>query len=136
MMEVFAGFLEHTDAQVGRVLDFIEALGELDNTIVVVMSDNGASAEGGPRGSFNELYFFNFVPESLEENLRRIDELGTPDGAQPLPLGLGVGGQHAAQAMEARDPRGRRGRSAHRALAGAPRPRRARRGTSTCTPST
>ncbi len=79
MMEVYAGFLEHTDAQVGRVLDFIDELGELDNTIVVVMSDNGASAEGGPRGSFNEMYFFNVEPESLEENLRRIDDLGGPD---------------------------------------------------------
>src|SRR5262245_9670986 len=59
MMEVFAGFLEHTDEQVGRVIDFIESLGELDNTIVLIMSDNGASAEGGPRGSFNENYFFN-----------------------------------------------------------------------------
>jgi len=78
MMEVFAGFLEHTDAQVGRVLDFIDELGETDNTIVVIMSDNGASAEGGPRGSFNENYFFNGEPESLEENLKRIDDLGTP----------------------------------------------------------
>ena len=55
MMEVYAGFLEHTDAQVGRLLEFIEDLGETENTIVVVMSDNGASAEGGPRGSFNEI---------------------------------------------------------------------------------
>jgi arylsulfatase len=78
MMEVYAGFLEHTDAQVGRVIDHIEALGELDNTIVLVMSDNGASAEGGPNGSFNEMFFFNLEPESLEENLRRIDDLGTP----------------------------------------------------------
>ena len=51
------------------MLDFIDALGELDNTIVIIMSDNGASAEGGAQGSFNEQYFFNFVPESLEENL-------------------------------------------------------------------
>ena len=87
MMEVFAGFLEHTDAQVGRVLDFIESLGELDNTIVMVMSDNGASAEGGPRGSFNENYFFNLVPESLEENLRRIDDLGGPDAHNHYPWG-------------------------------------------------
>jgi arylsulfatase A-like enzyme len=78
MMEVFAGFLEHTDAQVGRVVDHLDALGELDDTIVLVMSDNGASAEGGPRGSFNEMFFFNLEPESLEENLRRIDDLGTP----------------------------------------------------------
>jgi arylsulfatase len=79
MMEVYAGYLEHTDAQVGRVIDHIEGLGELDDTIVVVMSDNGASAEGGPRGSFNEMFFFNLEPESLEENLRRIDALGSPD---------------------------------------------------------
>jgi arylsulfatase len=79
MMEVYAGFLSHTDAEVGRLLEFIESIGELDNTVVLVMSDNGASAEGGPRGSFNELYFFNFEPESMEENLARIDQLGGPE---------------------------------------------------------
>jgi arylsulfatase A-like enzyme len=78
MMEVYAGFLEHTDAQLGRLVDHVDVLGELDNTIVLVMSDNGASAEGGPNGSYNEMYFFNLEPESLEENLRRIDDLGTP----------------------------------------------------------
>lgn len=87
MMEVYAGFLTHTDAQVGRLLDFIERLGELDDTLVVLMSDNGASAEGGAGGSFNELYFFNFVPESLEENLRRIDDLGTPRASNHYPWG-------------------------------------------------
>ena len=70
-----------------RVLDFIAQLGELDNTLVIVMSDNGASAEGGPKGSFNEQYFFNFVPESLEENLRRIDDLGTPRANNHYPWG-------------------------------------------------
>ena len=69
MMEVYAGFLEHTDAQIGRLVDHLDTRGELDNTIVLIMSDNGASAEGGPKGSFNENYFFNMVPESLEENL-------------------------------------------------------------------
>ena len=87
MMEVYAGFLEHTDHQVGRVLDLIERLGELDDTIVLIMSDNGASAEGGPQGSFNEMYFFNFEPESLEENLRRIDDLGTPHAHNHYPWG-------------------------------------------------
>jgi arylsulfatase len=87
MMEVYAGFLTHTDAQVARVLDFIDELGELDNTIVMVMSDNGASAEGGAGGSFNEQYFFNFVPESLEENLRRLDELGTAKANNHYPWG-------------------------------------------------
>ncbi|HSV04868.1 MAG TPA: arylsulfatase, partial [Candidatus Binatus sp.] len=87
MMEVYAAFLEHTDAQVGRVVDAIAALGELDDTLIVVMSDNGASAEGGPRGSFNELYFFNLEPESLEENLRRIDDLGGPRAHGHYPWG-------------------------------------------------
>ena len=87
MMEVFAGFLTHTDAEVARLLDFIAELGELDDTVVLVMSDNGASAEGGAKGSFNEQYFFNLVPESLEENLRRIDDLGGPLANNHYPWG-------------------------------------------------
>ncbi len=78
MMEVYAGFLEHTDDQIGRLLRFLETTGELDNTLLMVVSDNGASAEGGPTGSVNEAKFFNNVPETLEENLAAIDELGGP----------------------------------------------------------
>ncbi len=78
MMEVFAGFLSHTDHHIGRLLEFLQALGELDNTLVMVISDNGASSEGGPQGSVNENLFFNNVPESLEENLAALDELGGP----------------------------------------------------------
>ena len=87
MMEVYAGFLTHTDAQVGRLVEHVKSLGEFDNTIFVVMSDNGASAEGGPKGSYNEVFFFNFVPESLEENLKRIDLLGTPKAHNHYPWG-------------------------------------------------
>jgi arylsulfatase len=87
MMEVYAGFLTHTDAQVGRLIDHIETLGESDNTVVLIMSDNGASAEGGPRGTYNEAYFFNLAPESLEENLRRIDDLGGPHANNHYPWG-------------------------------------------------
>jgi len=87
MMEVYAGFLTHTDAQVGRVVKHIESMGELDNTIVLVMSDNGASSEGGPKGSFNEMFYFNFIPESLEENIKRIDLLGTPEAHNHYPWG-------------------------------------------------
>lgn len=76
MMEVFAGFLEHTDHHIGRLLDHLEATGQLDNTLIMVISDNGASAEGGPHGSINENLFFNNVPETLEDNLAAIDELG------------------------------------------------------------
>jgi arylsulfatase len=78
MMEVFAGFLEHTDHHIGRLLDFLAQLGELDNTLIMVISDNGASPEGGPHGSINENLFFNNVPETLEDNLQAIDELGGP----------------------------------------------------------
>ena len=79
MMEVFAGFLEHTDYHIGRLLDFLEGIDQFDNTLIMLVSDNGASSEGGPTGSVNENLFFNNVPESLDENLRRIDELGGPN---------------------------------------------------------
>ena len=78
MMEVFAGFLEHTDHHIGRLLDFLKHIGEFNNTLIMVISDNGASSEGGPKGSVNENLFFNNVPESLETNLAQIDELGGP----------------------------------------------------------
>ena len=65
MAEVFAGYVSYTDNQVGRVIDFLESTGQLDNTIVVVISDNGASGEGGPDGTFNEWRFFNGLPLSL-----------------------------------------------------------------------
>jgi len=78
MAEVFAGYVEYTDDQVGRVIDFLEASGELDNTIIVVVSDNGASGEGGPNGTFNEWRFFNGVPTPTELTLEHIDELGGP----------------------------------------------------------
>lgn len=78
MAEVYAGFLSHTDAQIGRVIDFLQESGELDNTLIVLVSDNGASAEGGPNGSVNENKFFNGIPDSLEENLQLIDDLGSP----------------------------------------------------------
>jgi arylsulfatase len=78
MAEVFAGFVSYTDDQLGRVLDHLEATGELDNTIIVVTSDNGASGEGGPNGSFNEWRFFNGVADTTAETLPHIDDLGSP----------------------------------------------------------
>jgi arylsulfatase A-like enzyme len=86
-MEVFAGFLSHTDAQVGRLLDFLRARGDLDNTLVMVISDNGASAEGGPTGTTNEAQFFNNAQESLEDSLARIDEIGGPTTFNHYPWG-------------------------------------------------
>jgi arylsulfatase A-like enzyme len=87
MMEVFAGFLEHTDHHIGRLLAFLEELGELDNTLVMLVSDNGASAEGGPTGSINENKFFNFVEDSLEQNLAAIDDIGGPKYFNHYPWG-------------------------------------------------
>jgi len=78
-MEVFAGFLTQTDHHIGRVLDFVEEIGRLENTIVVCVSDNGASAEGGEHGTRNEGLFFNLAPETLEDNLEVFDAWGTED---------------------------------------------------------
>jgi arylsulfatase len=78
-MEVFAGFLAHTDHEVGRLINAIDQIGELDNTIVFyIVGDNGASAEGGLAGSVNELKVFNRVPESREQLLASLDDLGSP----------------------------------------------------------
>jgi arylsulfatase len=76
MAEVYAGFVSHCDDQIGRLLDYLEDIEELDNTIIVVVSDNGASGEGGPTGSVNENKFANGVPDDLAENLAKLDELG------------------------------------------------------------
>ncbi len=76
MAEVYAGFLSHADAQLGRVLDHLEAIEELDNTLIVLVSDNGASGEGGPNGSVNENKMANGLPDDLEANLAMLDELG------------------------------------------------------------
>jgi arylsulfatase len=87
MMEVFAGFLSHTDQQVGRLLDFLKETGQFDNTLIMVVSDNGASAEGGPTGTTNELQFFNNAPEPLEDSIRAIDEIGGPTTFNHYPWG-------------------------------------------------
>ena len=87
MAEVFAGFLSYTDAQIGRILDYLEESGQLDNTIIVVISDNGASGEGGPNGSVNEVKFFNGYIDTVAESLRFYDELGSPSTYGHYPIG-------------------------------------------------
>jgi arylsulfatase A-like enzyme len=76
MAEVYAGFMAHADDQIGRLLDYLEETGQRENTLIVVISDNGASGEGGPNGSVNENKFANGIPDSMEENLAMLDELG------------------------------------------------------------
>ena len=87
MMEVFAGFLEHTDHYIGELVQFLKDIGEYDNTVIMLISDNGSSAEGGPTGSLNEVRFFNNVPDTVEEGLARIDEIGGPTVFNHFPWG-------------------------------------------------
>lgn len=87
MAEVYAGFSEYTDAQVGRIIDYLEATDQLENTIVIYAADNGASGEGTPNGSVNENKFFNNYPDDLSENLKYIDVLGSPDTYNHFPTG-------------------------------------------------
>jgi arylsulfatase A-like enzyme len=87
-MEVYAGYLEQTDHNVGRVVKAIEDLGQLDNTLVIyIAGDNGASAEGSLQGLLNEMSFFNGVPEDLKEVLKRADDIGTWKAYNHYPVG-------------------------------------------------
>ena len=97
-MEVYAGFMEHTDHQIGRVLDTLEELGELDHTLIyLIIGDNGASAEGTPNGTFNEIISLNGAAafETTEFMAERIDQFGSARRLQPLCGGLGPGHEHA-----------------------------------------
>ena len=87
LMEVYAGFSEYTDAQVGRIIDYLERTGQIDNTVVIFAADNGASGEGSPNGSVNENKFFNGYPDQLSENLKLYDRLGSPDTYEHYPTG-------------------------------------------------
>lgn len=79
MMEIFAGYGANADHEMGRVIEAVKALPEAENTIFIyIAGDNGSSAEGGLEGSINENLFFNGFPETWEENLKVIDELGGP----------------------------------------------------------
>ena len=76
MAEVYAGFLAHADHHIGRLLDYLEESGQRENTMVILVSDNGASGEGGPNGSVNEMLFANGIPDDMQTNLAMLDELG------------------------------------------------------------
>jgi arylsulfatase len=87
MAEVYAGFLSHADHEIGRLLDHLEESGQLDNTLIVLVSDNGASGEGGPNGSVNENKLFNGLPDPIEQNLPYLDDLGSPKTYNHYPTG-------------------------------------------------
>lgn len=91
-MEVFAASLSHADEQFGRILDALEAKGELDNTIIVITSDNGASAEGAFHGTHNETLFMNGHYPSVDENMAFIDQWGGPETQPHYAFGWAVAG--------------------------------------------
>jgi len=92
-MEVFAGFGEYTDTEIGRLVKAIEEMGQLDNTLIFyIVGDNGASAEGGMNGLFNEMTYFNGVNETIQDVLEHYDELGGPTTYGHYAAGWAVAG--------------------------------------------
>jgi arylsulfatase len=86
-MENYAAFCGHLDDNIGRFIDFLESADLLDNTLVVVVSDNGASAEGGPDGTMSEDRFWNYIFQTPEEMLPSLDEIGEPETFPHYPIG-------------------------------------------------
>ncbi len=87
MAEVYAGFLAHADYHIGRLLDYLEETGQRENTLVILLSDNGASGEGGPNGSVNENKLFNGIPDDIATNMAMLDDLGSPKTYNHYPNG-------------------------------------------------
>ena len=92
-MEVFAGFGEYCDHEIGRLFDAIKEIGQLDNTLIFyILGDNGTSAEGGMSGMFNEMTYFNGVGETVEEMLKHYDDWGGPGTYPHMAAGWAVAG--------------------------------------------
>lgn len=87
LQEAFAAFLDHTDDQIGRLVEGLRHLGQLDNTMLLVMADNGASQEGGPFGVMHEMKFFNGILETPDEAIARVDDIGGPHSHTNYPWG-------------------------------------------------
>ena len=92
-MEVYAGFGEYADTEIGRLVDAIGDIGHLDNTLIFyIVGDNGASAEGGMNGLYNEMTYFNGVNESVQDVLKHYDEFGGPSTYGHYAAGWAVAG--------------------------------------------
>ena len=87
LQEAFAAMLDHTDAQLGRLLDELDALGISDDTVVVALSDNGASQEGRQFGVLDSFRHFNDSPQPLDESMARLDDIGTRTSSTNYPWG-------------------------------------------------
>ena len=91
-MEVFAAQMEHVDYQIGRVVETLKRIGELDNTLIMVTADNGASGEGGLSGTFNETYVLNGMQTPFEANMRSYDNWGQWDSYPHYHAGWAMAG--------------------------------------------
>ncbi|MEQ1873887.1 MAG: arylsulfatase [Ilumatobacteraceae bacterium] len=93
LQEAYAAMLEHTDAQIGRLVEFLDRTGKLDNTLLMVLSDNGASREGGPFGVMDEFSFFNGMWEDIDDLVEnRLHEIGTEHSHSNYPWGWAQAG--------------------------------------------
>ena len=92
LMEAFAALISHADEQLGRLLDHLEATPDGDRTVVMIMSDNGASAEGGPTGTFNGAYLYNGMPHDAVATAERLEEIGGPNSFPNYPWGWAFAG--------------------------------------------
>ncbi|MCD4718648.1 MAG: arylsulfatase [Desulfobacula sp.] len=87
LQEVYAGFLDQTDVELGRLFNELKALGELDNTLIVVMSDNGGSQEGSINGCVNHSAYYAGQAESVQDLVARLDDIGGPNSGPNYPIG-------------------------------------------------
>jgi arylsulfatase len=87
LAEVYAAYSEYTDVQIGRLIDYLQETGQLENTVVFYAADNGASGEGSPNGTVNENKFFNGIPDTIDENMKYLQVLGGPDTYEHYPTG-------------------------------------------------
>ena len=87
LQAVYAGMLDHSDLHLARLIAHLDVSGQLDDTLILVLSDNGASQEGGPQGFINALGPYSGIPEPMEEKLARLDDIGGPDTHTNFPWG-------------------------------------------------
>lgn len=87
LQEAFAAMLDHTDHQIGRLIEQLKSLGKWENTLFLVLSDNGASQEGGASGVLDEMKWFNGIPENIAHAVERLDDIGGPNSHTNIPWG-------------------------------------------------
>jgi arylsulfatase len=92
LQEAYAAFMDHTDHEIGRLVAFLEEIGELDNTLFLVLTDNGASQEGGARGVLDEMKFFQGIEEDVDEVAAHLDIVGGPHSHPNYPWGWAMVG--------------------------------------------